>query len=78
MSKINHIDSIKENPEILSQLPEKAKIEINDFLNFIFFKYKIGKTSLLHKKKRRFVSFKENPIKTDSFKMYSRNELHER
>jgi hypothetical protein len=68
---------IKENPELFfSQLPEKARIEIDDFLNFLIFKYKINIE--FPEKKQRFKNIIENPVKVKSKVKFTREELHER
>jgi hypothetical protein len=77
MKQTINLKLMKENPELFfSQLPEKAMMEIDDFLNFLIFKYKINID--FSEKKQRFKNFIERPVKVKSKIKFTREELHER
>ena len=90
MEKPIDINLFKENPKLFfSQLPEKAKAEINEFLRFVIFKYDIKSQS--NKKKEVIENKQENDISNslldafaslrtglpDNYK-FDREEIHER
>jgi len=72
-----NLNLMKENPELFfSKLPEKAEMEMLEFLNFLAFKYKISFDYCDNKP--RFKNFVETPIKVKNKIKYSREEIHER
>lgn len=76
--KIN-IDLIIENPQLfLSGLPEEAKLEFQQLLEFIIFKYDLSEKFLEKNIKKKYKIFREKPIEVDRIVKYSREELHDR
>lgn len=61
----------------LSNLPEKAKDEVNSFLQYIVFKYNI-EPNRQQEAKKKFAPFFDNPLPVKNFVKYTREELHER
>ena len=81
MKQIMNIDLLKENPQLFfSKLPDEAEIEIQNLLEFVFFKYNLNNLYGIRKNidKDKFNLFKENPIRVEKITKYTREELHER